>query len=81
MMGFDTNSINRILEKIGPILPGHSPFDKYGMFVEFKYTHGQKRKVQPKDCLGLVLVWTCTRGLLNVLQLIFSLTYTNLLFI
>ncbi len=25
-----------------------------------------------------MLVWTCTRGLLNVLQLVFGLTYTNL---
>ncbi len=34
--------------------------------------------VQPEYCLGLVLVWTCTRGLLNVLQLVFGLTYSNL---
>jgi hypothetical protein len=34
--------------------------------------------VQPKDCLGLVLVWMRTRGPLNVLQLIFGLTYSNL---
>jgi hypothetical protein len=34
--------------------------------------------VQPKDCLELVLVWTCTRGPLNILQLIFGLTYSNL---
>jgi hypothetical protein len=38
----------------------------------------QKRLVQPADCLGLVLVWTRTRGLLNVLQLVFGLTYSNL---
>ena len=29
-------------------------------------------------CLGLALVWTHTRGPLNVLQLVFGLTYTNL---
>ncbi len=34
--------------------------------------------VQPEDCLGLVLVWTRTRGLLHVLQLVFGLTYSNL---
>jgi hypothetical protein len=33
---------------------------------------------QPADCLGLVLVWTWTRGALNVLQLVFGLTYSNL---
>ncbi len=48
------------------------------MIVEFEYTHGQKREVQPEDCLGLVSVWAQTRGLLNVLQLVFGLTYTNL---
>ncbi len=48
------------------------------MIVEIEDTRGQKREVQPEDCLGLVLVWTRTRGLLNVLQLVFGLTYTNL---
>ncbi len=57
---------------------GHTPFDPCGMIVEFEYVCGRKREVQPEDCLGLVLVWTRTRGLLNVLQLVFGLTYTNL---
>ncbi len=48
------------------------------MIVEFEYTTGRKREVQPEDCLGLVLVWMQTRGSLNVLQLVFGLTYTNL---
>ncbi len=48
------------------------------MIVEFEYTRGRKRIVQPADCLGLVLVWTRTRGSLNVLQLVFGLTLTNL---
>ncbi len=39
---------------------------------------GAKRDVQPEDCLKLVLVWMCTKGLLNVLQLVFGLTYSNL---
>jgi hypothetical protein len=53
-------------------------FDESERIVEFEYTRGCKREVQPEDCLGLVLVWKQTRGLLNVLQLIFGLTYTNL---
>jgi hypothetical protein len=48
------------------------------MIVEFEYIQGQRRVVQPEDCLGLVLVWTCTSGSLNVLQLVFGLTYSNL---
>jgi hypothetical protein len=48
------------------------------MIVEFEYTCGRKREVQPEDGLGLVLVWMHTRGSLNVLQLVFGLTYSNL---
>jgi hypothetical protein len=57
---------------------GHTPFDESGMIVEFVYVQGRKRVVQPEDCRGLVLVWTRTRGLIHVLQLVFGLTYTNL---
>jgi hypothetical protein len=56
----------------------HTPYDKSGMIVELVKTRGRKREVQPEDCLGLVLVWTRIRGLLNVLQLFFGLTYSNL---
>jgi hypothetical protein len=56
----------------------HTPFDASGMIVSLDDVRGQKRKVLPADCLGLVLVWMQTRGLLNVLQLVFGLTYTNL---
>jgi hypothetical protein len=56
----------------------HTPFDESGFIVPFDYVRGQKRNIQPEDCLGLVLVWTQTRGGLNVLQLVFGLTYTNL---
>ena len=56
----------------------HTPFHESGFIVPFEYVTGRKREVQPEDCLGLVLVWTQTRGALNVLQLVFGLTYTNL---
>jgi hypothetical protein len=36
----------------------HAPFDASGMTVPLDDPHGQKRKVLPADCLGLVLVWT-----------------------
>ncbi len=61
-----------------PMFSGHTSFDTSGMIVEFEYTQGQRRVVQPKDCLGLVLVWTRTRGLLHVLQFVFGFTYSNL---
>jgi hypothetical protein len=78
MMGFNIDSFNRILLKFGPMYSGHMSFDESGRIVEFEYTRGQKREVQPEDCLMLVLVWMQTRGSLNVLQLVLSLTYTNL---
>jgi hypothetical protein len=78
MMRFKVDSFDRILLKFGPMYSGHTPFDESGRIVKFEYTRGRKREVQPENCLGLVLVWTQTRGLLNVLQLVFGLTYTNL---
>ncbi len=77
-MGFDCLSFDRILDKFGPMFSEHTPFDESGMIVEFDYTRGQKRVVQPANCLGLVLVWTQARGSLNVLQLVFGLTLSNL---
>jgi len=72
MMGFDCESFRMILEKFSPMFSSHTPFDKSGMIVEFEYKTGQKREVQPEDCLGLV------RGSMNVLQFVFGLTYSNL---
>jgi hypothetical protein len=63
-----------------PEFNGHTPFDELGYIVEFKYTRGWKREVQQADCLVLVLVWTRTRRPLNILLLVFGLTYANLSF-
>ena len=78
MMGFDAKSFDRILEKFGPMFSGHTPFDPCGMIVEFEYIRGQKRVVQQEDCHWLVLVWMRMRGSLNILQLVFGRTYSNL---
>ncbi len=78
MIGFDCESFDKILDKFGPMFSSHTPFNESSFIVPFKYVSGRKREVQPDDCLGLVLVWLQTRGLLNVLQLVFRLTYTNL---
>jgi hypothetical protein len=78
MTGFDFESFEKILERFAPMFSGHTPFNSSGMIDEFEYTTGQKREVKPADCLGLVLVWTRTQGSLNVLQLVFGLTYSNL---
>ncbi len=68
MLGFDCNSFDQVLKKfVSPMFSGHTSYVESGMIVELVKTCGQKREVQPEDCLGLVLVWTRTRGLLNVL--------------
>ncbi len=77
-MGFNCESFDRLLDKFAPEFNGDTPFDELGYIVEFKYTQGWKREVQPADCLGLILVLTRTRGPLNVLQLVFGLTYSKL---
>ncbi len=77
-MGFNCESFDKILEYFDPMFSSHTPFNESGFIVPFEYVRGRKRNVQPEDCLGLVLVWTQTRGGLNVLQLVFGLTYTNL---
>ena len=77
-MGFYCDSFEKILEMFAPMFYGHTPFDSSGRIVDFEYTTGRKREMRAADCLGLVLVWTRTRGSLNVLQLVFGLTYTNL---
>ncbi len=78
MLGFDCESFDKVLKKFASMFSGHTPFDESGMIVEFEYIQGRRRVVQPEDCLGLVLVWTHTRGLLHVLQLVFGLTYSYL---
>ncbi len=78
MMGFDIDSFETILKKFSPMYLTHTPFDASGMNIPLDDPRGRKRKVLPADCLGLVLVWTRTRGSMNVLQLVFGLTYTNL---
>ncbi len=77
MLWFDCKSFDKVLKKFAPMFSGHTPFNESEMIIEFEYIQGRSRVVQPKDCLGLVLVWACTRGLLNVLKLVFGLTYSN----
>ena len=77
-MGFNCESFHKILEKFCPMFSSHTPFDESSFIIPFEYVRGWKRNVQPEDCLGLVLVWTWTIGVLNVLQLAFRLAYINL---
>ncbi len=56
MMGFDVGYFEKILEKFSPKYSTHTPFDESWMIFPLDNPRGQKRKVLPVDCLGLVLV-------------------------
>ncbi len=76
MIGVDGVSVTSLLQKFAT---HYTPLNK--SYIELKadpLKGGRPRKVHPKDCLGLVLVWTCTRLSLTALQLIFVMTTSNL---
>jgi hypothetical protein len=79
MTGFDHNLFLTLLQKFAPVFDDHTPFNKRQIELkEDPKKGGQPRVMRPEDCLGLVLVWTWTRGSMTALQLIFGLSYANL---
>jgi hypothetical protein len=81
LTGFDCTTFDLLCEIFAPV------FDSYTLFVPsgsscFERTKqsnkGRPWMIWPEDCLGLVLAWNRTKGLVMVLQLIFAMTYTNL---
>jgi hypothetical protein len=44
MMGFNCESFDRILEKFDPVFSSNTFFNASGMFVEFEYFSGPKKK-------------------------------------
>ena len=49
-----------------------------GKYVKLKDTSGRRRLINREDCLGLVLVWSRTRGSLAFLQFLFGLSRTGI---
>jgi hypothetical protein len=79
MTGFDCLSFQALLKKFAPLFDDYTPFNRSHIKCKANPSKGGcPRKVHPKDCLGLVLVWMHTRGLLTVLQLIFGMNNSNL---
>jgi hypothetical protein len=79
MTGFDGVSFKSLLQKFAPLFNDYTPFNTSHILLKQDPSKGGRpRKVRPEDCLGLVLVWTRTRGSLTALQLIFGLTCSNL---
>jgi len=79
MTGFDGVSFASLLQKFAPLFDDYTPFNMSHILLKQDPSKGGRpRKVHPEDCLGLVLVWMCTRGSLTALQLIFGMTCSNL---
>ncbi len=78
LLGFDVKSFFYICKKMSPIFHNYTPFTE-GDFISQKFSYrGRKRVVKLEDCAALVLAWTRTRGSMNVLQLIFGMSMSNL---
>jgi hypothetical protein len=81
LTGFDCATFDSLCEIFTPVFDSYTPFVPSGVSCferTIQQNKGRPRMIRPEDCLGLVLAWTRTRGLLMVLQLIFWMTYTNL---
>ena len=73
--GLDHPTFNYLLEKFEPIFDAYTPF---GDLETITSSRGRKRNISAVDCLGLVLVWTRTRGSTMSLQMHFGMTMSNL---
>jgi hypothetical protein len=81
LTGFDRATFDSLCEIFTPVFESFTPVVPSGVscFERTKeQNRGRPRMIRPVDGLGLVLVWTRTRGSLMVLQLIFGMTFTNL---
>jgi hypothetical protein len=77
--GFNGVSFASLFQKFAPLFDDYTPFDTSHIKLKPDPSKGGRpRKVRPEDCLGLVLVWTCTRGPLTALQLICGMLSSNL---
>jgi hypothetical protein len=62
MTGFDGVSFASPLQRFAPLFDDFTPFNASHILLKQDPSKGGRpRKVHPEDCLGLVLVWTCTR--------------------
>jgi len=73
--GLDHTTFQYLLDKFQPFFDAYTPF---GDTLVIMSPRGRKRSITSVDCLGLVLVWTRTRGSVMSLQMHFGLSMTNL---
>jgi hypothetical protein len=79
LCGFDHASFESLHTPFRILFDNHSPYSNKGRTIRpHNKTKSARRLVTSRQCLGLVLAWTRTRGSLAVLQLIFGFTAGHL---
>ena len=78
LTGFDLPSFQYLCALFAPYYNDFSLFldVENGYILKKRTNRGRPRLMTAEDCLGLVLGWSCTRGSLMVLQLIFGMSMT-----
>jgi hypothetical protein len=81
--GFDHWTFSYLLNKFMPLNQRYSPYSSHvgGLIQEVRKNRsrgGRPRTLDPCSCLGLVLCFTRTKGPLQLLQMVFGLSYSVL---
>ena len=77
LTGFDYASLLTLFSFVQPLFDNYSPFLDENI-VPINPEKGRPRLITHRDCVGLVLMWTRSRGPSYVLQTTFGMTMTNL---
>ena len=76
--GLDFSVFGELMERFEPMYSQYSVAPVDGKYVKVKDKSGRRRLMKGEDCLGLVLVWTRTRGSLTLLQVVFGMSRTGI---
>lgn len=76
--GLDVNAFDALLTRFAPVFDVFTPYKSSDgfYFIKNDLNKGRKRLIDARDCLGLLLAWTRTRGSQMVLQMLFGMTGT-----
>lgn len=78
LTGLDHDAFECLYRKFRPYFDEYSPYSSDGCLKKKMQSKGRKRLIDAKDCLGVVLAWTRTRGSMTCLQIIFGMTQSVL---
>jgi len=79
LTGFTNEAFTYLLAQFAPVYDEYYPFvDEDGFIVKKLEKMGSPCSILPEDCLGFMLAWSCIRGSMMVLQLIFCMTMSPL---